>query len=142
MKKLLYIFVFTLGSVGCTASKPQSNPNLSLANPASVYCQQHGGKSIIQHTTQGDVGLCKLTNGSVVDEWELFRKGQTNCEPELAKILIGQKNLTELQIQQISKASIVRIVKPGQPVTMDYRVERVTVSVNPINKVIMNASCG
>lgn len=78
----------------------------------------------------------------MVEEWALFRSSQTQCVPEKANTLIGQAKLTEDQIKAISQAQIVRLVKPGQPVTMDYRVERVTVTVNPINQKIIQATCG
>ena len=144
MKNIVWISASLLSLVGCTATqpKPDTTPNLSMANPASAYCQQQGGESVIQKTAEGEVGLCKLENGQIVDEWELFRKSRTNCVPEQAAKLVGQKNLTDAQIQEISKASIVRSVQPGQPVTMDYRVERITVTIDPVNKLITNASCG
>lgn len=37
---------------------------------------------------------------------------------------------------------MVRMVAPGQPVTMDYREERVTVTVDPATKKVVQASCG
>ncbi|WP_369124997.1 I78 family peptidase inhibitor [Pseudomonas sp. AB12(2023)] len=50
--------------------------------------------------------------------------------------------MTEAQIKQKTKAQIVRMVEPGQAVTMDYREERVTVTVDPTSKKIIQASCG
>jgi hypothetical protein len=56
--------------------------------------------------------------------------------------LIGQSNLTEAQIKQKTSAKMVRLVQPGQPVTMDYREDRVTVTVDPKTNKVVQASCG
>jgi putative hemolysin len=59
-----------------TASAPQA---WALANPASVFCVQSGGKSEIRTGPRGQYGVCRLPNGRVVDEWSYFRrmKGKT-----------------------------------------------------------------
>jgi putative hemolysin len=46
----------------------------ALANPASVFCAQSGGKSEIRKGPRGQYGVCRLPDGSVVDEWAYFRK--------------------------------------------------------------------
>ena len=58
---------------GC--AQPQSAaPVIGVANPASVYCAQLGGKTRIEKTTAGERGICVLPNGTEIDEWELFRR--------------------------------------------------------------------
>ncbi|KGH19430.1 DUF333 domain-containing protein [Comamonas thiooxydans] len=58
---------------GC--AQPQSAaPVIGMANPASVYCAQLGGKTRIEKTTAGERGICVLPNGTEIDEWELFRR--------------------------------------------------------------------
>ena len=45
-----------------------------MANPASVFCEQKGGKSEIRKNEDGsEYGVCHLPDGSVVEEWEYFR---------------------------------------------------------------------
>ena len=130
---------------GCTTTQqPDSNsaPSLGTANPASAYCINQGGKLEIRNESNGQVGYCHLKNGQVVEEWEYFRANQPKCVAEQASALVGQFNLTEAQIKQKTKAQIVRMVQPGQPVTMDYREERVTVTVDPASKKVVQASCG
>ena len=46
----------------------------ALANPASVFCAQSGGKSEIRKGPRGQYGVCRLPDGSVVDEWAYYRK--------------------------------------------------------------------
>jgi len=45
----------------------------ALANPASVFCAQSGGKSEIRKGARGQYGVCRLPDGRVVDEWAYFR---------------------------------------------------------------------
>jgi len=45
----------------------------ALANPASVFCVQSGGKSEIRKAPRGQYGVCRLPDGRVVEEWAYFR---------------------------------------------------------------------
>jgi putative hemolysin len=45
----------------------------ALANPASVFCVQSGGKSEIRKGPRGQYGVCRLPDGRVVEEWAYFR---------------------------------------------------------------------
>ncbi len=49
-------------------------PKIGVANPASVYCVDKGGRLEIKNSTHGQYGLCHLPNGDVVEEWELYRR--------------------------------------------------------------------
>ena len=72
----------TLLAAGCAASGPApgpaapktSTPVIGMANPASVYCLQLGGKLRMEKTTAGEHGICVLPNGTEIEEWELFRR--------------------------------------------------------------------
>ena len=50
---------------------PQSS---GMANPASQYCLDHGGKLEIRKAEDGgEVGICKFSDGSECDQWAFFR---------------------------------------------------------------------
>ena len=52
---------------------------LAIANPASVYCVQQGGRVEIERTDKGERGWCVLPDGRRIEEWKFFRaKGQTS----------------------------------------------------------------
>lgn len=129
---------------GCstTQSTDSNSASLGTANPASTYCINQGGKLEIRNETNGQVGYRHLKKGQVVEEWEYFRANQPKCIADQAAALVGQSNLTEAKIKEKTKAQMVRMVAPGQPVTMDYREERVTVTVDPATKKVVQASCG
>jgi putative hemolysin len=66
-----------LALTALTACAPASeNPTpqrIGLANPASVYCTQQGGKLEIRNEAAGQVGYCHLPDGRIVEEWALYR---------------------------------------------------------------------
>lgn len=64
------------------------------------------------------------------------------CRPEAAEALAGRDRLTDAQAMELTGATIVRQIQPGQGVTMDYRQERVTVETDPATGKILRASCG
>lgn len=51
-----------------------SPKKIGMANPASQYCIEKGGELKIQKTKEGEVGMCTLKSGEVIEEWALFRR--------------------------------------------------------------------
>ena len=53
----------------------EKSPMIGKPNPASVYCVEQGGESILVRSKKGDFGICKLKDGTaVVEEWEYYRE--------------------------------------------------------------------
>jgi putative hemolysin len=53
-----------------------------MANPASVYCNEHDGQSIIRTASDGSqLGICVFENGNECDEWLFFRGECTASSP-------------------------------------------------------------
>lgn len=51
----------------------------ALPNPASVYCEQQGGKLKLEKTSDhGWVGICIFPDHSYCEEWSFFKK---ECRP-------------------------------------------------------------
>jgi putative hemolysin len=49
-------------------------PAPGLANPASTFCVETGGRSEIVQTVDGEqLGICILPGGQIVEEWAYFR---------------------------------------------------------------------
>lgn len=59
------------------ADNPKKLPeqgDVGMANPASVFCEQQGGKSVNRKDKDGnEYGVCVFSNGKEVDEWEYYR---------------------------------------------------------------------
>lgn len=54
--------------------KSTDSGGVGLANPASVYCNEQGGKSeIITNADGSQSGNCVLSSGKICDEWQYFR---------------------------------------------------------------------
>ena len=60
----------------CTENTCSANPpaNSQMANPASVYCEEHNGTlEIITDPDGSQYGMCKFANGTECEEWKYFR---------------------------------------------------------------------
>lgn len=83
-KVLLSLFMgslfFMLAS--CEWRRVTPTPNEEIANPASVYCEEQGGKLDIRTDSNGgQVGMCVFPNGSECEEWAYFRGECAPADP-------------------------------------------------------------
>lgn len=75
----LFIVTLVLSLAACTPRKVTATPKAGLPNPASAYCEEHGGKVDIRtDTSGGQAGVCVFPNGSECDEWVYYRN---ECAP-------------------------------------------------------------
>ena len=74
----IFFMAACLAVTACGTSAPGPAPAVSpavgMANPASVYCARLGGRLVIEGTARGQVGMCHLPDGSVQEEWALYRR--------------------------------------------------------------------
>jgi putative hemolysin len=61
----------------CSTPGPVTPPQ--LPNPASVYCEEQGGRVEIVDTPEGQQGICVLPDGLRCEEWAFFR-GECPCD--------------------------------------------------------------
>ena len=48
---------------------------IGTPNPASVFCEKHGGKSInVKDKNGNETGKCQFKDGTKVDEWNYYRE--------------------------------------------------------------------
>lgn len=64
------------------------------------------------------------------------------CQRDKAEALKGKRRVSDATARRLTGASIVRQIRPGQGVTMDYRQERVTIETDPRSRRIVRAYCG
>ncbi len=69
------ICALMLGSCATTTPQPTTPPaQPNMPNPASVFCEQNGGKLDIRTAADGSQsGVCVFSDGSECDEWAFFR---------------------------------------------------------------------
>ncbi len=75
---------------------------------------------------------------STSKEWD----ASFDCDPVKAKNLIGKTDLTEKQILSMTNARVYRSAYIGEPVTEEFRPDRVTIVIDPKTKKIVASMCG
>ena len=56
-------------------STSKNEPVIGMPNPASVFCEKHGGKSInVKDKDGNEAGKCQFKDGTKVDEWHYYRE--------------------------------------------------------------------
>jgi putative hemolysin len=65
----------TPSNISYTPPQPANGqPTTGIANPASVYCEQNGGKTKITTDPRGNqLGFCVLPDGTECDEWAYYK---------------------------------------------------------------------
>ncbi len=137
MQKLGIIALLAILGGCASATDSQQPQQVGMANPASVYCQQVGGKLSIENTPAGQVGMCSLPDGDKVEEWELF-KAASQCGADSRQNLVGT---LAASLAQSALPKFSRVIHPDSAVTMDYRQDRLNVYVNDSGKV-ERVNCG
>nr|WP_321331589.1 DUF333 domain-containing protein [Alcaligenes faecalis] len=69
-----------VGVLSACANQPSTQPPVGIANPASAYCVEKGGRLDIVNTPAGQVGMCTLPDGTVIEEWELMRRDHPSAK--------------------------------------------------------------
>ncbi|HLU02120.1 MAG TPA: DUF333 domain-containing protein [Advenella sp.] len=68
MKRLLVLLIPGIFLTAC------AHTSVNLPNPASLYCEESGGKIAIKNGENGQIGVCSFPNGWEIEEWELYRR--------------------------------------------------------------------
>ena len=118
----------------CNTSQTTPTPDANLPNPASVYCEQNGGKLEFRQDASGGVaGICIFPDGSECDEWAYYRG---ECKPGgeglAPKDLISPMNLSAQDAGstiRLKVGQILDITLEGNPTT-GYSWEVAPVSEN------------
>lgn len=75
----LFLLVGVLMTTACNSGQTATTPDQGIANPASVYCEENGGKVDLRTDASGGVsGICVFPDGSECEEWA-FQRGE--CQP-------------------------------------------------------------
>jgi len=75
----LFILISIVVSASCSSKQASPTPEANMPNPASVYCEENGGKVELRQDASGGVaGICVFADGSECDEWAYFRG---ECKP-------------------------------------------------------------
>lgn len=73
------ILICCLLFASCNPGQVSPSPDANLPNPASVHCEENGGKLEIRTDSNGgQYGVCVFADGSECEEWAYFRG---ECSP-------------------------------------------------------------
>jgi putative hemolysin len=61
-----------LGLAAVACGGDDDTDDVTLANPASVFCVEQGGEIVIDDVADGQVGICEI-DGERIEEWEYYR---------------------------------------------------------------------
>ncbi len=111
------IIILSVLIIGCSrqteiVSTPITGTgDVSIANPASVYCVKQGYQIETHTDAEGNqYGDCVFSDGSECDEWEFFRG---ECEPDVATASVENKAIEAAKIvlanQQGVDANLITI---------------------------------
>ena len=65
------------------ATEQLAEPTIWMPNPAAVYCEEQGWTvSIVKDEEGNESGMCKLADGTEVDEWEYYRANNKESDSE------------------------------------------------------------
>lgn len=95
--------VVTMNTPTAQAPTPTTAPVVGMPNPASVFCQQQGGKTEIRKGTDGEVGYCVFSDQSECEEWA-FMRGE--CKP-------GVQAVTALRLTKADAGKQVALALGG-----------------------------
>ena len=95
-----------------TPAEESTGTVIGMANPASVYCEEQGGTLTIVEDAEGNQsGMCKLADGTEVEEWEYFR---ANHKDETATTWdVATWDVAPLYTQEDLKAAEKTITEEG-----------------------------
>lgn|SRR3989338_2988856 len=104
---IFFLLFLVIGCTGNTATNDNKetkeikeikeiNDKVGMPNPASVFCEENGGKLEIVNGAEGQKGICTLSTGEKCEEWSYLRgecpvKKKSNepeyhlCTPESRK---------------------------------------------------------
>jgi putative hemolysin len=75
----LLMLILITGASACSPNIAKPTTIANMANPASVFCEEQGGKLDMRQDASGGVaGVCVFPDGSECDEWAYFRG---ECQP-------------------------------------------------------------
>jgi putative hemolysin len=81
-RKALYPLFMLIGIVllaSCSPNQTSPTREPNMPNPASVFCEQNGGKLELRQDASGGVaGMCIFPDGTQCDEWAYYRE---ECKP-------------------------------------------------------------
>jgi germination protein M len=100
-----------------TTAAMTSTTSPGIANPASVYCESRGGKVEIVTNQNGQQGICRLADGTSVDEWDFYRANHptTSTTPQPSTSIAPAATTIRVYFVEGEKITAAAAPAPGDP---------------------------
>ncbi len=140
MNKILIgtsLIVSTLLSACSSSLQSKSTmKSIGMANPASVYCEKIGGSSITKKdASENEVGYCKLPDGTVLDEWELYRSAHQDNQKNLIISYDMTKKQNIIDATQKQKMEIIYDLKNMNIIVVSVPEINLSETIKEIEKI-------
>lgn|GEM_PF-6488447 len=110
--------------------------SIGMANPASVYCEKIGGSSITKKdASENEVGYCKLPDGTVLDEWELYRSAHQDNQKNLIISYDMTKKQNIIDATQKQKMEIIYDLKNMNIIVVSVPEINLSETIKEIEKI-------
>src|SRR5512135_1279952 len=125
----LFMLIGIAFSASCNPAKISPTTQANMPNPASVHCEQNGGKlDLSQDASGGAAGACVFPDGSECDEWVYFRG---ECKPGDSLVKPTSAPTRIMTRTPYPTVSPILSECPGAPAISNKQKTWAQVSLNP-----------
>lgn len=105
---LLVAGVLVLSGCNKTENNPAEEPEVWMANPASVYCEENGGTLIpAEDEDWNQFAFCQIDEDTICEEWEYYRgECPVVVEEEIEnveEIIDEEMNNEEVNVEEVAE---------------------------------------
>ena len=143
---LVLVIAVVMMTAGCTSNQPATTAtkvatevatpvvpaqgSTGLANPASVYCGQVGGKTEIKKDATGaEYGICTFPNGSSCEEWALYRGECKPAPSTVANLTAEVKTVVNNTVANVTNKTPVANLTANAKTAINSTVANLTADV-------------
>ena len=98
----------SLSSIFRKKKNKSTSTTAGAPTQASSYCVSQGGESILVKSKKGDFRVCKLRNGTTIDEWEYYRNNAPTVQDFERQVLNSENPAAKFCIAKGGKSLKVK----------------------------------
>jgi putative hemolysin len=137
MNRISFMLMLGLLAAACgpteTPMPAETTSSAGIANPASVYCNDNGGRLEIRTGLGGgQIGVCIFPDGSECEEWAYFRgecqPGATPAAPVPAAVASAEPVMLQVllpedgSVSELGECQVVGSTSPGAVVSVNDEI--------------------
>lgn len=116
---IVTLLAIILIGAACSLTRKEEPEVIGMANPASVYCEDQGGRLEIRTSKDGgQYGMCLFDDGSECDEWAFYQEkcspGEFFPQPEVEEELVEGNFVEDTALSMQVTAIYGQVVSPAE----------------------------